>query len=108
MAEIYGRKLAQSVLQSIGANTGDPGAQPPDDEKANRDKKIRSHEKALEEHKQKLAEYKANPDSVDNKGFLANAPSQEVRDSIVQGRIRTLENTIRNVERQIEILKGSP
>ena len=81
---------------------------PPDDEKANRDKKIRSHEKALEEHKQKLAEYKANPDSVDNKGFLANAPSQEVRDSIVQGRIRTLENTIRNVERQIEILKGSP
>jgi hypothetical protein len=102
---------APTASGAMGADSSS-ASPPPDedgnDDKANRDKKIQGHEKALEEHKQKLAEYKANPDKFDNKGFLKNAPSQEVRDSIIQGRIRGLENTISNVQRQIDMLKGMP
>jgi predicted outer membrane protein len=63
--------------------------------------------KRLEEHRQKLQDYIKNPDAFDNKGFLRNAPSQEVRERIIQGRIRHLENEIQNFEKQIaDLLDG--
>lgn len=44
-------------------------------------------------HKQKLADYIRNPDAFDNKGFLKNA-SPELRQKIIEGRIRNLEGQI--------------
>lgn len=69
-------------------------------------KGIRSLEKQIAEHKEKLAEYIKNPDAFDNKGFLKNAPSKEVRQKIIQTRIKHLESEIKNFEKQIEKLIG--
>ncbi|MFO0961199.1 MAG: hypothetical protein U0800_27780 [Isosphaeraceae bacterium] len=77
--------------------------QAPDPEK---ERSIRSLKKRLEEHRQKLKDYQANPDAYDNQGFLKNAPSPEVRQRIIDGRVRHLENEIKNFEKQINDLEG--
>ena len=61
----------------------------------------------LDAHQQKLEQYRANPDAFDNKGLLRNA-SPEVRQRIIQGRIRHLEGQIRNFQDQIRQLEGTP
>jgi hypothetical protein len=43
---------------------------------------IRSWESEMAAHRQKLEAYKANPDAFDNKGFLKNAPSLEIRERL--------------------------
>ena len=53
-----------------------------------------------------LAAYIANPDAYDNLGYLANAPSDAVRQSIIQGRVRHLENEITAFADQIRKLTG--
>lgn len=58
-------------------------------------------QKQLESHLKKLDDYKANPDQFDNKGFLKDA-SPELRQKIIDGRIRNLEKQIENFRRQIE------
>jgi RHS repeat-associated protein len=55
----------------------------------------------LEAHIERLEEFKADPDAHDNKGFLRNAPTQERRDSIINGRINNLEGQIENFRKQI-------
>jgi hypothetical protein len=69
-------------------------------------KSIRSLEQRALEHRTKLDAFRRNPDAFDNKGFLRNAPSPEVRERIIQGRLRHLEQEIRNFEQQIERLRG--
>jgi hypothetical protein len=69
-------------------------------------KSIRSLEKRLLEHRKKLEDYRRNPDAFDNKDFLKNAPSPEVRERIIQGRIKHLEDEVRNFEQQLEKLRG--
>jgi hypothetical protein len=69
-------------------------------------KGIRSLEQRALEHRTKLDAFRRNPDAFDNKGYLKNAPSAEVREQIIQGRIRHLENEIRNFEQQIERLRS--
>ena len=58
------------------------------------------------EHQKKLADYAANPDAYDNKDFLKNAPSAEVRERIISGRIRHLQNEIKAFEDEITRLLG--
>jgi hypothetical protein len=67
-------------------------------------KSIRSFEKNIAEHRAKLDAYKRNPDAFDNKGFLKNAPSQEIRERIIEGRIQHLEGEIRGFQNQIDRL----
>jgi RHS repeat-associated protein len=67
---------------------------------------VRSLEQRLFEHREKLDAFKRNPDAFDNKGFLKDAPSPEVRQRIIDGRIRHLENETSNFERQIRALLG--
>jgi RHS repeat-associated protein len=64
--------------------------------------------RALVEHLDKLEKYKANPDAFDNKGFLKNAPSQQVREKIVRGRIKHLEDEIRAIRKAIDETGKSP
>ena len=68
---------------------------------------VRSLSKRAQEHRQKLEDFKANPDAFDNKGFLQNAPNKEVRQRIIDGRIRHLEQEIRAFETDIQkIIEG--
>ena len=56
-------------------------------------------------HQQKLEAYKANPDAFDNKGFLKNAPTPQIRQNIIDARIRHLEGEIKNFQNQIDAAK---
>ena len=68
---------------------------------------INSLRKRIAEHKTKLSSYKENPFKFDNKGFLKNAPSDEVREKIVNSRINHLENEIKAFEQAIDrIMSG--
>jgi len=74
---------------------------------ASAQRSVRSLEQRLFEHREKLDAFRRNPDLFDNKGFLKNAPSSEVRQRIIDGRIRHLENEISNFEQQIrDLLSG--
>lgn len=54
----------------------------------------RSLQENVAEHLQKLDDYKRDPDSHDNTGALANAPNKEIRQQIIDCRIRALEGQI--------------
>ncbi len=75
---------------------------------SNPSESIKSLKARLAEHRQKLADYKANPDAFDNQGILRNAPSPEVRQRIINGRIKHLEDEIRAFEKAIRDLGGEP
>nr|WP_305961325.1 MULTISPECIES: hemagglutinin repeat-containing protein [unclassified Pantoea] len=70
-----------------GVGSGTPGGWEPEDEQQGRDKNLNASDqrsiKSLEEqiriHEDKLEAYKNNPDSFDNKGYLKNAPNEQVR-----------------------------
>lgn len=51
--------------------------------------------------------YRANPDAFDNKGILKNAPSPEVRQRIIDGRIAHLEREIKAFDSQVDKIRGS-
>ena len=68
---------------------------------------IRSLRQQIAEHRKKLNDYIANPDRFDNKGFLRNAPTPEVRQRIIDGRVRHLRQEIATFEQQVEdLLRG--
>lgn len=68
---------------------------------------VESYEKLITEHKDKLDAYRADPDKFDHKGILKNAPNDEVRQRIIDGRIRHLEKEIQAFENNIEkIFRG--
>ena len=64
-------------------------------------KTVRSLAQRLLEHLRKLEAYKKDPDKFDNQGFLKNAPTEEIRERIINGRIRHLEHEINNFRNQI-------
>ena len=70
-----------------------------------RGKATKGFQKQLEKHLKKLEDFKANPDKFDNKGFLKDA-SPELRQKIIDGRIRSLERQIENFRRQINRAGG--
>lgn len=57
-------------------------------------KKIKSEYEQLLDHVNKLEKYKANPLKYDNKGFLKNAPTEQIRQQIIESRILKLEKEI--------------
>ena len=52
------------------------------------------------EHMQKLDDYTSNPDGFDNLGYLKNAATPQIRQSIIDGRINNLKNQIQNFKDQ--------
>ena len=69
-------------------------------------KSLNSFEKLFAEHEKKLADYIADPYAYHNKGILANAPSDEIRQKIIQGRIEELKSQIAGHKSRIQqILK---
>jgi RHS repeat-associated protein len=66
---------------------------------------ISSLEKNIAEHEAKLNTYIKDPYAFDNQGFLRNAPNDDVRQTIINGRINHLQNEIDNWRRQVETLR---
>ncbi len=58
------------------------------------------------DHTAKLEAYRANPAAYDNLGILERAPTAEIRQSIIDGRIRHLTNEIKAFQDQIDKLLG--
>lgn len=66
------------------------------------------YEHLIKEREEKLDAYKRDPEAFDNKGILENAPNDEVRQRIIDGRMRHLENEIRTFRDNIDkIYKGA-
>lgn len=57
-------------------------------------KAAKSQYKKMVEHIEKLENYKQNPLKFDNQGLLQNTTSQQLREKIIQGRIKHLETEI--------------
>jgi hypothetical protein len=62
---------------------------------------IRSYEQRIAQHREKLENYIKNPDAYDNQGVLKNAPSPEIRQRIIDGRVKHLQKEIRTFENNI-------
>jgi hypothetical protein len=86
----------------VAANSADGLARLP----APQQRSIRSLQSQIEKHQTKLADYRANPDAYDNLGILERAPTPEIRQRIIDGRIRHLETEIRTFQDQIDKLLG--
>ena len=70
-------------------------------------KSISSYEELIVEHEQKLADYIKDPWKYDNKGVLENAPNDAIREKIIEGRIRKLQNELEGFKNNIEkIING--
>nr|WP_238786552.1 VENN motif pre-toxin domain-containing protein [Gilliamella sp. ESL0250] len=67
---------------------------------------VRSLEEQIRLHEKKLAEYKRDPYSFDNKGHLKNAPNEEVRQKIINARIKHLEHAINTFKNNINKIKN--
>lgn len=74
----------------------------------NPDKAIKTLRERIQEHRQKIDLYRQNPDEFDNQGLLKNAPSLEIRQRIIDGRIHHLEKEIQAFEKNIRDLGGEP
>ncbi len=69
---------------------------------------VDSYERLIKEHEEKLDAYKRDPEAFDNKGILEKAPNDEVRQRIIDGRVRHLENEIRTFRDNIDkVYKGA-
>jgi hypothetical protein len=64
-------------------------------------KSIQSYENLIAEHQQKLGDYLENPDAYDNKGFLENAPTDAIRQQIIDGRVNHLQQEIKTFQDNI-------
>ena len=73
---------------------------------ASQQRSVRSLQSQVETHQAKLDAYRANPDAYDNLGILERAPTPEIRQRIIDGRIRHLETEIRTFQDQIDKLLG--
>ena len=60
----------------------------------------------MEDHTTKLNAYKVDPDAYDNQGLLARTPSPEIRQRIIDGRVRHLQTEISGFQDQIDKLLG--
>jgi YD repeat-containing protein len=60
-----------------------------------------SYQDLITEHRQKLADYLADPMAHDNRGLLANAPSDAIREKIIAGRVQVLEGQIAKQEGEL-------
>ena len=68
-------------------------------------KAVRGLQNQIKDHQKKLSDFKDNPDKFDNKGFLKNA-SPELRDKIINSRIKSLEGQIGTFRKDIDAIQS--
>ena len=90
--------FANNFKNGFGKFRGISSSTPGDPNKNDKIKQLlkskKSYEKLVSEHRNKLNDYKSNPYKYDNKGVLRNAPSNAIRQKIINGRIKQLESQI--------------
>ncbi|KIE05772.1 hypothetical protein NF27_CY00080 [Candidatus Jidaibacter acanthamoeba] len=60
----------------------------------------------MKEHREKLEKYKADPEAYDNDGRLArNKDNPEICANIIKGRIKGLEDEIKNFKKDMKEVK---
>ncbi len=96
-------RFSSFQLSAVAANSADDVARVLS---TSEQRSLRSLQKQLESHTGKLDAYRANPDAFDNLGLLERAPTPEIRQRIIDGRIRHLETEIRTFQDQIDKLLG--
>lgn len=69
-------------------------------------KSIDTLEKRIREHEERIRDYKADPDAHDNLGKLKDAPSGEIRQKIIDGRVRRLTNEVKKFKNEIKKTKS--
>ena len=92
-------------VQSKKAQVQQPAADASKSEQKSKERAIKSLKEQVAKHTDKLEKYRANPDAYDNKGFLKNAPSAEVREKIIQSRIEHLLKEIGEFQKQLELMR---
>jgi len=68
-------------------------------------KSIRSIEIQILEHEVKWAEYSKNPNAYDNQNLLISAPTDEIRQQIIQGRLNKLRREIKGFYSELAKLR---
>jgi polyhydroxyalkanoate synthesis regulator phasin len=69
-------------------------------------KSISSLERQIAKHETKLAEYIKDPMKFDNKGFLKNAPTEAIREKIINTRINNLNKEIQKFKNEIQKIQN--
>lgn len=59
----------------------------------------------IEEHEKKLDDYTRNPEKYDNKGTYQNAPNEEIKRKIYEGRKKALEKQIEKHKKELNKLE---
>lgn len=99
-------EAADRVVSMVATGVAASGADDLARLTASQKKSLRSLRRQIEEHRSKLDAYRRDPDAFDNLGYLERAPSPEIRQRIIDGRIRHLENEINTFQDQIDKLLG--
>ncbi|WP_141699280.1 hypothetical protein [Candidatus Thiosymbion oneisti] len=68
-------------------------------------KAAKSEEKLIREHEKKLDDYRRSPEKHDNRGTYRNAPNEEIRKKVYEGRIRELEKQINRHKKELKKLE---
>ena len=93
-----GTQLGNAVMAMLGESDNTPRIR-------STERSIHTLEKRVSQHEKKLQDYIQNPDAFDNQGLLKNAPSQQIRQNIIQGRIKHLTSEIQGWREQITKLQ---
>lgn len=102
MARTPDPNVARSEGTSFGDTAGEQESPGSASKLSSSDQRaVDSYERLISEHEAKLEAYKRDPYSFDNKGILKNAPNDEIRQRIINGRIAHLEQEIKTFRENI-------
>jgi hypothetical protein len=101
-AELAARSVAKEVAEGGAGQAERQVARQVAKSRAN---SIRSYEERIAQHREKLENYIKNPDAYDNQGLLKNAPSPEIRQRIIDGRVKHLQKEIKTFEENIRKIR---
>lgn len=99
-----GAKLGTKAIEALGKKI-DKAIEALSLTKSQR-KALRSQRKQLEKEKEKLDAYIDNPDAHDNLGHLKNVPNDKARQSVIEGRMKHLEDEMRAAIKNIDDIIG--
>ncbi|PKW18648.1 putative T7SS-secreted protein [Saccharopolyspora spinosa] len=107
-AEAAGNDYSEVVDTDDSDAAAEEATQDPSELSQSDRRSVESYERLIKEHEDKLDAYKHDPEAYDNKGILKNAPNDEVRQRIIDGRVRHLEKEIQTFRENIDkIYKGA-
>ncbi len=70
------------------------------------EKAIRTLKKRIKEHEKKLEDFRKRPEDFDNKDFQKNAPTEEIRDRIIERRKEHLRKEMETFKKNIDDITG--